>query len=96
MTSRVRAKKADVSDSFATPPIDPARLDGYLRSHLIEPSLLRANRVDDFMADRQKRLLSLIEQATGKGAYVGTVAEEGEDVEADEDTLEAELTISAA
>jgi hypothetical protein len=35
----------------------------------------------------------LIEQATGKAAYTGTVPEEGEDIEADADTMEAELTI---
>jgi hypothetical protein len=46
--------------------------------------------------DRQKRLLALIEQATGKTAYTGNVQEEGEDVEADEDIVEAELTIAAA
>jgi hypothetical protein len=48
------------------------------------------------MADRQKRLLTLIEQATGNTAYSGGVPEEGEDVEADEDTVEAELTIAVA
>ena len=46
------------------------------------------------MVDRQKRLLTLIEQATGKAAYSGNVQEEGEDVEGDEDTVEAELTIA--
>jgi hypothetical protein len=79
-----------------TPSIDSTRLDLYLKSHLIDPSLLRADGFDDFMEDRQKQLLSLIEQATGKAAYTGTVPEEGEDVEADEDTVEAELTIAAA
>lgn len=78
-----------------TPPIDSARLDAYLGSHLITPSLLRSDDFNAFMADRQKRLLSLIEQATGKAAYTGDVQEEGIDVEADEDTLEAELTIAA-
>jgi hypothetical protein len=48
------------------------------------------------MADRQKQLLGLIERATGKAAYTGSVQEEGEDVEADEDTAEAELTIASA
>ena len=43
------------------------------------------------MADRQKQLLRLIEEATGKAPYIGDVQEEGEDVEADEDTAEAEL-----
>jgi hypothetical protein len=76
-----------------TPPIDPGRLDGYLVSHLINPSLLRADSFDAFMTDRQKKLLALIERATGKAAYIGDVAEEGEDVEVDEDTMEAELTI---
>jgi hypothetical protein len=40
--------------------------------------------------------LSLIEQATGKAAYTGTIPEEGDDMEGDEDTIEAELTIAAA
>jgi len=79
-----------------TPPIKRERLDVYLASHLIDPSLLRADRFEDFMADRQERLLALIEQATGKAAYIGGAQEEGEDVEADEDTVEAELTIAAA
>ena len=79
-----------------TPPIEPGSLDAYLSSHLIDPSLLRADQFDAFMADRQGRLLALIEQATGKPAYIGEVQEEGDDVEADEDTVEAELTIAAA
>ena len=82
--------------SETTPPIDSKRLDGYLKSHLIDPSLLRTDRFNDFMEDRQKQLLSLIQQATGKAAYTGTVQEEGEDDEVDEDTVEAELTIAAA
>ena len=77
-----------------TPPIDSERLDAYLKSHLIDPTFLRTDRFDNFMADRQKQLLGLIEQAMGKLSYIGDYSEEGEDVEADEDTIEAELTIS--
>jgi hypothetical protein len=77
------------------PPIENQKLDGYLRTHLIESSLLRADRFDDFMADRQRQLLSLIEQATGKVAYAGSYPEEGEDVEVDEASLEAEYTMAA-
>ncbi|MEO7911098.1 MAG: hypothetical protein ABIV47_15750, partial [Roseiflexaceae bacterium] len=77
-----------------TMPIDREKLDEYLRSHLIDPLLLHSDEFDAFMADRQKRLLALIEQATGKAAYIGNVQEEGDDVEADEDTVEAELTIA--
>lgn len=78
-----------------TPPIMREKLDSYLTSHLINPSLLYSNQFDTFMADRQKRLLTLIEQATGKSSYLGDVQDEGEDVEADEDTVEAEHTITA-
>ena len=46
------------------------------------------------MADRQRRLLALIEQATGRAAYVGDFQEEGQEVEADEDAAEADLTIA--
>lgn len=77
----------------ATPLIDAQRLDGYLASHLIDPALARGDNFEAFMADRQKRLLGLIEQATGKTAYAGDGGEEGVDVEADEDTVEAEMTI---
>jgi hypothetical protein len=47
------------------------------------------------MADRQKRLLALIEQATGKAAYVGEAGEDGVEVEADDDAVEADMTITA-
>ena len=77
-----------------TPPIDGLKLDGFLKSHLIDPLLLRADSFDKFMVDRQTKLLSLIERATGRVAYTGDVQEEGEDVEADEDTTEAEHTIA--
>ncbi len=77
----------------ATPPIDAATLDRFLRSHLIDPTALRADRFDRFMEDRQKQLLRLIEQATGKPAYAGGVAEEGEDVQGDDASGEAEMTI---
>lgn len=78
-----------------TPPIDTERLDAYLNSHLIDPFLIRTDSFDDFMTSRQKKLLRLIEKAMGKVSYAGDLSEEGEDIEADEDTMEAELTISA-
>ena len=57
--------------------------------------MLRGNQFEAFMADRKKRLLALIEQATGKSSYLGDEVEEGEDVEGDEDTVEAEHTMAA-
>src|SRR5439155_22283235 len=81
--------------SNTTPPIASQTLDDYLKSHLIDPTLLRADKFEVFMYDRQKRLLALIERAMGKSAYTGDIAEEAEDVEADEDMAEAELTMAA-
>lgn len=82
--------------NHANPPIAEDRLDGYLSSHLVDPKLLRADAFDAFMADRQTRLLALIERATGKAAYVADIVEEGEEVEEDEDAVEAGLTIAVA
>ena len=79
-----------------TPPIEPARLDEYLSSHLIDSSLLRADAFEIFMADRQERLLRLIQEATGRTAYKGTVPEEGVDDEVEGDALEAEKTITTS
>ncbi len=47
------------------------------------------------MTDRQKRLLGLIEQATGKTAYTGELLEEGVDVGVDEESIEAEMIIAS-
>lgn len=75
-----------------TPAISPQNLDNYLRSHLIDPVILRSNDFNAFMIDRQKRLLGLIEQATGKAAYTGELPDEGVDVETDSISLETEMT----
>ena len=79
-----------------TPSIDSEKINFYLASHLIDASLLRADSFEAFMADRQVKLLALIERATGKSAYTGIAQEEGEDVENDDDTAEAELTMASA
>ena len=79
-----------------TPSIDSRRIDGYLKSHLIDPSLLRADKFEEFMENRQRQLLSLVEQATGKAAYAGNVPEEGEDVDEDDEAAEIALTNAAA
>jgi hypothetical protein len=57
--------------SNSNPPIAADNLDVYLRSHLIEPDLLRTDAFDTFMQHRQKRLLELIESAMGKPSYSG-------------------------
>lgn len=74
-----------------TPSIEKDRLDTYLRSHLINPELLRSDSFDAFMADRQTQLLGLIEKVIGKAAYHGDVVEEGTDAEFGADALETEM-----
>lgn len=81
------------SGNNSTPPIASEKLDGYLQSHLIDPAILRTDKLEPFMEDRQKRLLGLIEQAMGKAAYSGNVPEEGEDTETIEDDAEAALLL---
>jgi hypothetical protein len=76
------------------PPIDQERLNQYLLTHLVDPSLLRSDAFDSFMGDRQRQLLSLIEKATGKSAYTGDIADEGEDVAGDPDSVEADMGLT--
>jgi len=75
--------------------IPPDRLDACLASHLIDPALLRADNFEAFLADRQKKLLVLIEAAMGKKAIGGEVPDGDED-ESDPDAVEAGMTIKAA
>ncbi|MER9578633.1 DUF262 domain-containing protein [Mesorhizobium sp. M0400] len=77
------------------PAIERERLNASLSSHLIDSGLLRTDAFQAFMADRQARLLALIEQAMAKDAYRGEASEEGEDDERDDDGIEAEMTIAA-
>jgi hypothetical protein len=46
--------------------VNPNRLDQILRTHAIEPGLVRTDAFDDFLRARAGRLLDLIEDATGK------------------------------
>ena len=52
------------------PPIEPSKLDALVTTHLISPALLLKDDFNAFMADRQAKLLHLIERATGKPSSV--------------------------
>lgn len=67
------------------PPIAPADLGEYLASHLIDPAFLRGDQFEAFFQDRQKKLLKLIEQATGQAAYAGHDTDEPEADVSDEE-----------
>ncbi len=68
------------------PPIAREALDDYLASHGLDPSLLRADDFEGFMADRETRLLAMISKATGHAVVrADSVPEEGEDVLQDDE-----------
>lgn len=48
----------------------PAAMDAILRTHIIDPSLLRADDFEGFFRERKTALLSLIERAMGKQAIL--------------------------
>jgi len=55
--------------------VAPDRLDEILATHLIEPALLRGDAFDQFIRDRARQLLDMVEKAMGK-AVVGRDAED--------------------
>jgi len=68
------------------PPIAREALDDHLASHGLNPSLLRADDFEAFMADRETRLLAMISKATGHAIIrADFVPEEGEDVPQDDE-----------
>ena len=82
-----------------TQPIDPSLLDKHLSTHGIDPALLRTDRFNDFLADRERRLLALISRATGHPISTNLeVPEEGLDVIQDDEgnTMQAEAEADEA
>lgn len=69
----------------------PEDIDAHLRSHLIDPELLRADSFEPFISARREALLKLIETAMGgKGVFRNVTPDEpeGETVTADDDGSE--------
>lgn len=75
-------------EKSADPDARPARerLDDILRSHLIDPDLLRADDFHGFHANRKEQLLSLIETKTGL-----TILREDSDDEDDDNAIDTPL-----
>jgi hypothetical protein len=65
-------------------PIAPDMLDKHLRSHAIDTTLLRSDSFAAFMADREKRLLTLVAKVTGH-AMANVDGLPGEDDEVPDD-----------
>ncbi|RIJ14067.1 DUF262 domain-containing protein [Henriciella mobilis] len=64
------------------------RLDDILRSHLIEPQLLRTDDFDAFYEDRKEKLLQLIERKTGREILRTAGSNEEDDAQPDVRILE--------
>jgi hypothetical protein len=67
--------------------IERSEQDEILRSHLIDPSILRSDDFSTFLAARKQALLQLIAEAMGKAAVVGGEAP-AEDAIDEEDDVE--------
>jgi len=86
--------KLEHGDATSTA-VEPTSLDASLRSHLINPALLRADDFDGFVERRQRELVNLISKATGKAVYMGEEEDEGEEASDDLAGIEAEQTIAS-
>jgi hypothetical protein len=62
--------------TVASDGIAKSNLDSCIESHMISPDLLYSDQFEEFMSDRQKRLLVLIESAMGKKSYSGSDIDE--------------------
>ena len=58
--------------------VSPATLDDILRTHLIEPTLLRADDFEGFFNMRMKALSTLVSEAMGKPVFEGESSDEPE------------------
>jgi hypothetical protein len=62
--------------------IDDAAMDAILKSHVIDPALLRTDAFNEFYAPRKAALLAIVERAMGKvSAQSASVAEDEDDDE---------------
>jgi hypothetical protein len=70
--------------------LDPAALDTILRTHSIDPALLRGNDFEVFFQSRKATLLSLVERAMGKQAVTSSepAAEDGNESDGESDCEE--------
>ena len=94
--AKLETGKKTANGLIENPPIEPAALDAYLKSHCISPAHLRADDFDSFMKERRKSLLTLIASATGHSiSDVSDAPEEGEEI-SEEVAHDSGITADAA
>ncbi|HEU4727038.1 MAG TPA: hypothetical protein VFT22_04095 [Kofleriaceae bacterium] len=91
--TRKRSTKLDISavvepegrlqlQGHAQVKLDDAAMDAILKSHVIDPALLRTDAFNEFYAARKAALLAIVERAMGKtSAESASVAEDEDDDE---------------
>lgn len=72
--------------------MSPEALDEILRSHLIDPALLREDKFDEFFADRERRLADLASSAMGKVAISASMTSDAAEI-VDDLTVDEEETL---
>ena len=94
--AKLETGKKTANGLIENPPIEPAALDAYLKSHCISPAHLRSDDFDSFMKERRKSLLTLIASATGHSiSDVSDAPEEGEEI-SEEVAHDSGITADAA
>jgi hypothetical protein len=78
------------------PAIERETLDRFLAGHLINPILLRADDFTAFMEDRQRKLAAMIGRAIGHDVLHAVEDEEGDVVELEGASEEAEMTLASS
>jgi hypothetical protein len=101
-TNRIIGKKAPsvyLSQLQQAAGLSAAEMDNVLRTHLIEPPLLRADNFEAFFTARAAVLLDRIASAMGKpvaaGAYTEVVGEALDEEDENEPSSETELDVAA-
>lgn len=93
--SKLESGKKAANGQVIDPPIASDALDGYLRSHCIDPVKLRADDFEAFLAARRKALLKLVADATGHAVNLEhTSPDEGEEL-SDEMARDSDRLIEA-
>lgn len=93
--SKLESGKKAANGQVIDPPIAPGSLDGYLKSHCIDPDKLRSDDFEGFLAARRKALLKLVADATGHAVNLDHASpDEGEEL-SDEMARDSDRLIEA-